>query len=58
MDFLPGITSSETINPPEEGDSTGNYQLIDSDSGRQGQNSPKILRTVTISGSADSNLIY
>jgi hypothetical protein len=34
MGFLPGITISGTINPPEEGDSTGNYQLIDSDSGR------------------------
>jgi hypothetical protein len=34
MGFPPGITSSRTINPPEEGDSTGNYQLIDSDSGR------------------------
>jgi hypothetical protein len=29
----PGITSSYTRNPPEEGDSTGNYQLIYSDSG-------------------------
>jgi hypothetical protein len=34
MGFPPGITISGTINPPEEGDSTGNYQLIDSDSGR------------------------
>jgi hypothetical protein len=34
MGFLLGITSSGTINPPEEGDSTGNYQLIYSDSGR------------------------
>jgi hypothetical protein len=58
MGFLPGITISGTINPTEEGDSIGNYQLIDSDSGRQDQNSPKILRTVTIPGSADSNLIY
>jgi hypothetical protein len=58
MGFLPGITSSGTINPPEEGDSTGNYQLIDSDSGRQNQNSPKILPKVTIPGSADTNLIY
>jgi hypothetical protein len=30
----PGITSSETRKPPEEGDSTGNYQLIYADSGR------------------------
>jgi hypothetical protein len=57
MGFLPGITSSGSINPPEEEDSTGNYQLIDSDSGRQDQNLPKILRTLTILGSADSNLI-
>jgi hypothetical protein len=28
MGFLPGITSSGTRNPPEEGDSIGNYQLI------------------------------
>jgi hypothetical protein len=34
MGFLPGITSSGTRNPPEEGDFTGNYQLIYSDSGR------------------------
>jgi hypothetical protein len=34
MGFLPGITSLVTINQPEVGDSTGNYQLIDSDSGR------------------------
>jgi hypothetical protein len=32
--FPPGITSSGTRNPPEEKDSTGNYQLIDSDSDR------------------------
>jgi hypothetical protein len=25
MGFPPGINSSGTINPPEEGDSTGNY---------------------------------
>jgi hypothetical protein len=34
MGFLPGITISGTRNPPEEGDSTGNYQLIYSSSGR------------------------
>jgi hypothetical protein len=28
MGFPPGITSSGTRIPPEEGDSTGNYQLI------------------------------
>jgi hypothetical protein len=48
MGFPPGIASSGTRNPPEEGDSTGNYQLIYSESGRLNQNSPKILRTVTI----------
>jgi hypothetical protein len=34
MGFPPGIISSGARNPPEEGDSTGNYQLIYSDSGR------------------------
>jgi hypothetical protein len=34
MGFPPVITSSGTRNQPEEGDSTGNYQLIYSDSGR------------------------
>jgi hypothetical protein len=34
MGLPPGITSSGTRNPPEEGDYTGNYQLIYSDSGR------------------------
>jgi hypothetical protein len=34
MGFPPGITSSGTRNPPKEGDSTGNYQLTYSDSGR------------------------
>jgi hypothetical protein len=33
MGFPPGMTSSGTINPPEEGDSTGIYQPVDSDSG-------------------------
>jgi hypothetical protein len=30
----PGITSSQTRNPPEGGNSTGNYKLIYADSGR------------------------
>jgi hypothetical protein len=34
MGFLPGITRSGTRNPLEEGNSTGSYQLIYSDSGR------------------------
>jgi hypothetical protein len=58
MGFPPGITSSGTRNPSEEGDSTGNYQLIYSDLGREDKNSLKILQMVTIPGSADSNLIY
>jgi hypothetical protein len=32
--FPLGITSSGTRNPPDEGDSTGNYQPINTDSGR------------------------
>jgi hypothetical protein len=46
------------MNPAEEGDSNGNYQLIYSDSGRLDLNSRKILRIVTIPGFAASNLIY
>jgi hypothetical protein len=34
MGFPQGITSSGTRNPGQEGDSTGNYQLIYSGSGR------------------------
>jgi hypothetical protein len=39
-------------------DSAGNYQLMEADSDRQDQNGPKILKAVTISGSASSNPIY
>jgi hypothetical protein len=39
-------------------DSAGNYQLMEADSGRQDQNVQKILKAVTISGSASSNPIY
>jgi hypothetical protein len=57
MIFPPGITSSGTRNPPEEWDSAGNIQLIE-DSDRQDQNERKILKTVTISGSATTTPIY
>jgi hypothetical protein len=56
--FLPGITTSGTRNPPEEWDSAGNNQLMEADSDRQYQNVRKILKAVTISGSASSNPIY
>jgi hypothetical protein len=36
--FPPGITSSETRNPPEERDSTGNNQLMEADSDQHDQN--------------------
>jgi hypothetical protein len=39
-------------------DSAGNYQLMEADSDRQDQNVRKILKAVTISGSASSNPIY
>jgi hypothetical protein len=58
MGFLPGITSSGTRNPPEEYDSARYNQLIEADSDRQDQNVRKILKAVTISGSASSNPIY
>jgi hypothetical protein len=58
MGFPPGITSSETRNPPEEYDSAGNNQLMEADSDRQDQNVRKILKAVTISGSASTNSIY
>jgi hypothetical protein len=35
MGNLPGITISWTRNPPEEGDSAGNYKLINSESIRE-----------------------
>jgi hypothetical protein len=43
--FLPGITSSWTMNPPEEWNCAGNHQLIDADSGWQDQNARKIQMT-------------
>jgi hypothetical protein len=52
MVMPPGIASSWTRNPPEEKDSAGNYQLIYADSD---QNERKILRTVSIPGSAAPN---
>jgi hypothetical protein len=39
-------------------DSAGNYQLMEADSDREDQNVRKILKAVTISGSASSNPIY
>jgi hypothetical protein len=53
-----GITSSGTRNPPEEYHSAGNNQLIEADSDRQDQNVRKILKAVTISGSATTNPKY
>jgi hypothetical protein len=58
MGFPPGITSSGTRNPPEEYDSAGNNQLMEADSDRQDQIVRKILKAVTISGSASTNPIY
>jgi hypothetical protein len=53
MGFPPGITTSGTRNHPEEWDSAGNNQLMEADSDRQDQNVRKILKAVTISGSAN-----
>jgi hypothetical protein len=39
-------------------DSAGNYQLLEAHSDQQDQNGRKILKAVTISGSASSNPIY
>jgi hypothetical protein len=58
MGFLPGITNSGTRNLPEEWDSDGNNQLMEADSDQQYQNVQKILKAVTISGSASTNPIY
>jgi hypothetical protein len=58
MGFPPGITNSGTRNPPEVHDSAGNNQLMEADSDRQDQNVRKILKAVTISGSASTNPIY
>jgi hypothetical protein len=38
MGFPPAITSSGTINPPEEYDSAGNNQLMEAHSDRHDQN--------------------
>jgi hypothetical protein len=51
----PGIVSSGTRNPPKEGDSVGNHQLMEADSNQQ--DARKILQTVTISGSSILNQI-
>jgi hypothetical protein len=58
MGFQPGITSSGTRNLPDEYDSAGNNQLMEADSDWQDQNVRKILKAVTISGSASTNPIY
>jgi hypothetical protein len=58
MGFPPGITTSGTRNPPKEWDSAGNNQLMDAVSDREDQNVQKILKAVTISGSASLNPIY
>jgi hypothetical protein len=52
MGFPLGITSLGTINPSEEYDFAGNNQLMEAYSDRQDQNVRKILKAVTISGSA------
>jgi hypothetical protein len=57
MVFPPGNTSLGMRNPLEEWDSTSNNQLKEADSDRQDQNARKILRMVTISGSAFTTLI-
>jgi hypothetical protein len=58
MGFPPVITSSGTRNPPKEYDSAGNNQLMEADLDRQDQNVQKILKAVTITGSASTNPIY
>jgi hypothetical protein len=58
MVIQPGITSSWTRNPPEESDSTGNFQLMDAYSDWQDQNARKILGTVTIQRSVTPNALY
>jgi hypothetical protein len=57
MGFPPGITSSGTRNPPKEWDSAGNNQLMEAYSDRQDQNVQKILKAVTISGTASTTPI-
>jgi hypothetical protein len=59
MGFPPGITSSETRNPPEEYDSARNNRLMEADSDRQDQNVQKFLKAVRSPGSsASTNPIY
>jgi hypothetical protein len=58
MGFPLGISSSGTRNPPEEYDSAGNNQLMEADLDWQDQNVQKILKAVTISGSASTNPMY
>jgi hypothetical protein len=58
MGFPPRITTSRTRNPPKEYDSSRNNQLMETDSDRHDQNVRKIVKAVTISGSASSNPIY
>jgi hypothetical protein len=53
-----GKTSSWMSNQPKVGDYAGNYLLIDTDSDRQDQNAWKILRIVTITGSATQNSLF
>jgi hypothetical protein len=58
MGFPLGITTSGTRNPLEEYDSARNNKLMEADSDRQDQNVRKILKAVTISGSASTNPVY
>jgi hypothetical protein len=58
MGFPLGISCSGTRNPPEEYDSARKNQLMEADSDRQDQNVRKILKAVTILGSASTNPIY
>jgi hypothetical protein len=58
MGFPLGITSSGARNPPEEYDSARNNQLMEADLDWHDQNVRKILKAVTISGSASTNPIY
>jgi hypothetical protein len=51
-------TETRTRNPPWEWVSAGNNQLMEDDPDRAVQNAWKILKTVTISGSATTTPIY
>jgi hypothetical protein len=57
MVFPPGITSYGTRNLPKEWDLTRDHQLMEADSDRQDQYVRKILKKVTISGSATTTPI-